>query len=92
MIYEVRIHGRGGQGVVTAAELLAAAAFAEGWHAQAFTEVRYLAHQRQGRALEPIPRIAAGFAAAFGRESGGSTGLGGTGLELRRARREKARS
>jgi pyruvate ferredoxin oxidoreductase alpha subunit len=34
--YEVRIHGRGGQGVVTAAELLAAAAFAEGWHAQAF--------------------------------------------------------
>ena len=36
MTYEVRIHGRGGQGVVTAAELLAAAAFAEGWHAQAF--------------------------------------------------------
>ena len=36
MIVEVRIHGRGGQGVVTAAELLAAAAFAEGRHAQAF--------------------------------------------------------
>ena len=36
MIHEIRIHGRGGQGVVTAAELLAAAAFAEGWHAQAF--------------------------------------------------------
>ncbi|MGE5290419.1 MAG: 2-oxoacid:acceptor oxidoreductase family protein [Micromonosporaceae bacterium] len=33
--FEVRIHGRGGQGVVTAAELLAAAAFAEGRHAQA---------------------------------------------------------
>ncbi len=33
---EIRIHGRGGQGVVTAAELLAAAAFAEGRHAQAF--------------------------------------------------------
>lgn len=32
----VRIHGRGGQGVVTAAELLATAAFAEGRHAQAF--------------------------------------------------------
>jgi len=34
--FEIRIHGRGGQGVVTAAELLAAAAFAEGRHAQAF--------------------------------------------------------
>jgi pyruvate ferredoxin oxidoreductase alpha subunit len=35
-MFEVRIHGRGGQGVVTAAELLAAAAFAEGRYAQAF--------------------------------------------------------
>ncbi len=35
-MFEVRIHGRGGQGVVTAAELLAAAAFEEGRHAQAF--------------------------------------------------------
>lgn len=34
--FEIRIHGRGGQGVVTAAELLAAAAFVEGRHAQAF--------------------------------------------------------
>jgi pyruvate ferredoxin oxidoreductase gamma subunit len=33
---EVRIHGRGGQGVVTAAELLSVAAFDEGRHAQAF--------------------------------------------------------
>jgi pyruvate ferredoxin oxidoreductase gamma subunit len=33
---EIRLHGRGGQGVVTAAELLALAAFAEGRHAQAF--------------------------------------------------------
>ena len=32
----VRIHGRGGQGVVTAAELLSVAAFLEGRHAQAF--------------------------------------------------------
>lgn len=32
----IRIHGRGGQGVVTAAELLALAAFDEGRHAQAF--------------------------------------------------------
>lgn len=35
-MFQTRIHGRGGQGVVTAAELLAAAAFAEGEHAQAF--------------------------------------------------------
>ena len=35
-MFQVRIHGRGGQGVVTAAELLSMAAFAEGRHAQAF--------------------------------------------------------
>jgi pyruvate ferredoxin oxidoreductase gamma subunit len=35
-MFEVRIHGRGGQGVVTSAELLALAAFMEGRHAQAF--------------------------------------------------------
>ena len=35
-LIEVRLHGRGGQGVVTAAELLSEAAFDEGRHAQAF--------------------------------------------------------
>jgi pyruvate ferredoxin oxidoreductase gamma subunit len=35
-VFAVRIHGRGGQGVVTAAELLSVAAFMEGRHAQAF--------------------------------------------------------
>jgi pyruvate ferredoxin oxidoreductase gamma subunit len=35
-VFQVRIHGRGGQGVVTAAELLSVAAFIEGRHAQAF--------------------------------------------------------
>lgn len=35
-VFEVRVHGRGGQGVVTAAELLSVAAFLEGRHAQAF--------------------------------------------------------
>lgn len=35
-MYQVRLHGRGGQGVVTAAELLAAAAIADGLYAQAF--------------------------------------------------------
>lgn len=35
-MFQVRIHGRGGQGVVTAAEMLSVAAFDEGHHAQAF--------------------------------------------------------
>jgi pyruvate ferredoxin oxidoreductase gamma subunit len=35
-VFQVRIHGRGGQGVVTAAEMLSIAAFLEGKHAQAF--------------------------------------------------------
>ena len=33
---QIRSHGRGGQGVVTAAEMLSVAAFAQGRHAQAF--------------------------------------------------------
>jgi pyruvate ferredoxin oxidoreductase gamma subunit len=35
-MFQIRIHGRGGQGVVTAAEMLSIAAFLEGRHAQAF--------------------------------------------------------
>jgi len=35
-MFQVRIHGRGGQGVVTAAEVLSVAAYLEGKHAQAF--------------------------------------------------------
>ena len=35
-MFQVRIHGRGGQGVVTAAEMLSIAAFLEGKCAQAF--------------------------------------------------------
>lgn len=35
-MFQVRIHGRGGQGVVTAAELLSVAAFLQGKHSQAF--------------------------------------------------------
>lgn len=35
-MFQVRVHGRGGQGVVTTAELLSVAAFAEGRYAQAF--------------------------------------------------------
>jgi pyruvate ferredoxin oxidoreductase gamma subunit len=35
-MFRVRFHGRGGQGVVTAAELLSVAGFLDGRHAQAF--------------------------------------------------------
>jgi pyruvate ferredoxin oxidoreductase gamma subunit len=35
-MFQVRIHGRGGQGVVTAAEMLSVAAFRQGKYAQAF--------------------------------------------------------
>ena len=35
-MFQVRIHGRGGQGAVTAAEMLSVAAFHEDKHAQAF--------------------------------------------------------
>ena len=38
---------------------------------EAYTEVRYLAHLKQRRALDLIPRVAAEFKAMFGRESGG---------------------
>ena len=38
---------------------------------EAFTEVRYLAHAKQMQALDLVPEIAAEFAGAFGRTSGG---------------------
>jgi len=38
---------------------------------EAFTEVRYLAHHKQLRALERIPEISGEFYETFGRESGG---------------------
>jgi pyruvate ferredoxin oxidoreductase alpha subunit len=38
---------------------------------EAFTEVKYLAHHKQLRALELIPQLAAEFQARFGRASGG---------------------
>jgi pyruvate ferredoxin oxidoreductase alpha subunit len=56
-MYEVRIHGRGGQGVVTAAELLAAAAFAEGRHAQAFPS---FGSERTGAPVVSFCRISDG--------------------------------
>lgn len=35
-MFQIRIHGRGGQGVVSAAEILSVAGFLDGKHAQAF--------------------------------------------------------
>lgn len=38
---------------------------------EAFTEVRYLSHHKQMRALDLIPEVAAEFQRVFGRDSGG---------------------
>jgi pyruvate ferredoxin oxidoreductase gamma subunit len=56
-VFEVRIHGRGGQGVVTAAELLSVAAFDEGRHAQAFPS---FGSERSGAPVVSFCRIADG--------------------------------
>ena len=53
--FEVRFHGRGGQGVVTAAELLSLAAFDEGRHAQAFPS---FGSERTGAPVVAFCRIA----------------------------------
>jgi pyruvate ferredoxin oxidoreductase gamma subunit len=52
---QIRIHGRGGQGVVTAAELLSTAAFIEGRHAQAFPS---FGSERTGAPVVAFCRIA----------------------------------
>jgi pyruvate ferredoxin oxidoreductase gamma subunit len=54
-MFQVRFHGRGGQGVVTAAELLAVAAFTEGRHAQAFPS---FGSERMGAPVMSFCRIA----------------------------------
>lgn len=51
---EIRIHGRGGQGSVTAAYLLAMAAFEEGFYAQAFPNFGV---ERRGAPVEAFVRI-----------------------------------
>src|SRR5688572_22509551 len=56
-MFQVRIHGRGGQGVVTAAELLSVAAFRAGRHAQAFPS---FGSERTGAPVVSFCRIAAG--------------------------------
>jgi len=54
-MFQVRIHGRGGQGVVTAAELLSVAAFTEGRYAQAFPS---FGSERMGAPVVSYCRIA----------------------------------
>lgn len=54
MLKEIRIHGRGGQGGVTAAELLAHAAFVEGKWVQAFP---YFGAERRGAPVKAFARI-----------------------------------
>jgi len=51
---EIRFHGRGGQGAVTAARLLAEAAFLEGKHAQAFP---FFGAERRGAPVLAFARI-----------------------------------
>ena len=51
---QIRIHGRGGQGVVTAAELIAIAAFKSGLQAQAFHSFGV---ERTGAPVESYARI-----------------------------------
>ncbi len=52
---QIRIHGRGGQGVVTAAEMLALAGFMEGHHAQAFPS---FGSERTGAPVVAFARLA----------------------------------
>lgn len=52
---EVRIHGRGGQGNVVAAYLLATAAISEGWHALAFPN---FGAERRGAPVTAFVRMA----------------------------------
>lgn len=51
---EIRLHGRGGQGAVTAAEVLAAAAFKDGKQSQAFPK---FGPERSGAPVEAYCRI-----------------------------------
>jgi len=51
---EIRWHGRGGQGAVTASELVAAAAILEGWNALAFPE---FGAERRGAPVRAYTRI-----------------------------------
>lgn len=53
-MFQTRFHGRGGQGVVSAAEMLSVAAFLEGKHAQAFPS---FGSERMGAPVTSFCRI-----------------------------------
>ncbi len=53
-MFQIRIHGRGGQGVVTSAEMLSVAAFKEGAHSQAFPS---FGSERMGAPVKAFCRI-----------------------------------
>jgi pyruvate ferredoxin oxidoreductase gamma subunit len=57
LLEEIRIHGRGGQGNVTASEFLADAAFAQGLYAQAFP---MFGSERHGAPVTAYVRISDG--------------------------------
>ena len=54
-MYEIRFHGRGGQGAVTSAELVAQAAIAEGKYGQAFPS---FGPERRGAPVMAYARVA----------------------------------
>lgn len=53
-MFQIRIHGRGGQGVVSASELLSVAAFEEGKYAQSFPS---FGSERMGAPVQAFARI-----------------------------------
>lgn len=53
-MFQVRIHGRGGQGVVSASELLSVAAFEEGKYSQSFPS---FGSERMGAPVQAFARI-----------------------------------
>jgi pyruvate ferredoxin oxidoreductase gamma subunit len=57
MMTEVRLHGRGGQGVVSAAQMIADAAVAEGKYVQAFPE---FGAERSGAPIAAYARLSDG--------------------------------
>jgi len=54
ILYEIRFHGRGGQGAVVASEILANAAFHEGYHV---TAVPFFGVERRGAPVTAFARL-----------------------------------
>jgi len=61
-MFEIRWHGRGGQGAVTAARLLAEAAVTKGHYAQAFPE---FGPERRGAPVQAFTRLSASVIRAY---------------------------